>query len=118
MFEISALGPSTDPTAAPRAVAGAGEARALSFARVSAAPAPAAEGLGARFEAAVLTPLLTAILPSEDSMVWGGQAGKMWRGLFAEQLADATARSGGLGIAELIDAAVASRTQPQQGDEG
>ncbi len=76
------------------------------------------EGLGERFEASVLTPLVAAILPPEDSMVWGGAAGKLWRGLFAEELAAVTARSGGFGLASMIDEAVAARAAPKQGGEG
>ena len=55
----------------------------------------------------MLSPLITAILPPADSEVWGGSPGKLWRGLFAEQLAEATSKSGGIGIAAIIDGAVA-----------
>lgn len=86
----------------------------VAAARTEGQSAGAAEGVGERFEAAVLTPLMAAVLPPDDSIVWGGSAGKLWRGLFAEELAAATARSGGIGIASLIDRAIAART----GEEG
>ena len=67
--------------------------------------------LGGRFEAATLTNFLGALLPDDDSSVWGGASGKMWRGLFAEHLAEEVARSGGVGIAAMIDSAIAEKTQ-------
>ena len=70
--------------------------------------------VGKQFEAAMLTPLMAALLPPEDSAVWGGSAGKLWRSLFAEELAAATAQSGGVGIAAIVDEAIAQAT----GDEG
>ena len=67
----------------------------------------------------MLSPMIAAILPPEDSSVWGGNAGKLWRGLYADEIAAATAWAGGVGIAALIDAAVASRSEPTQGgDQG
>jgi len=128
MIEIASLAPlSESPPAGSVAPAAASQPSrvAETFATVfgGAAPSPTAAvqpeaGLGERFEAAVLTPLVTAILPPEDSSVWGGQAGKLWRGLFAEELSAATAASGGVGIADLIDDAVASRYQTAQEDRG
>lgn len=131
MIEIAPLTPLSDPAAAaspavtpPRSSVEPGAFRdALGNASPASASAPTstapgADRLGERFEAAVLTPLMAAILPPEDSSVWGGQAGKLWRGLFAEELAAATSASGGVGIGQLIDEAVASRYQPARGDEG
>ena len=66
----------------------------------------------------MLTPFVAAILPLDDSMIWGGPAGRIWRGLFAEQLAAATAKAGGFGIAPMIDAAIAARTESTTGGEG
>ena len=86
----------------------------VAAARTERGAAAQAAGVGERFEAAVLTPLMAAVLPPDDSIVWGGAAGKLWRGLFAEELAAATARSGGIGIAQLIDRAIAAQT----GDAG
>lgn len=127
MQELAPLPPLTDvPT----------EARATVSASVAMAPAAsdaadfgllidrlgarngAPGGIGQQFEASVLTPLVAAILPPEDSAIWGGQAGRNWRGLFAEQLAAATAQAGGFGIAPMIDAAIAARTASKTGGEG
>lgn len=124
MHEIAPLPALSDTPAAARAAAveaATAVSRAVPFAHVLdglGGTRPDGEGLGERFEASVLTPLVSAILPPEDSMVWGGAAGKLWRGLFAEELAAATARSGGVGLASMIDEAVAARAAPNQGGEG
>ena len=123
MQELSALPPLTDvPAEARAAVADAAAvARTDEFTRLYEGiglRSADTQGIGERFEASVLTPLVAAILPPEDSMIWGGPAGRMWRGLFAEQLAAATAQAGGLGIASTIDAAVASRAAANSGEEG
>lgn len=75
------------------------------------AAAPAS--VGEQFEAVTLTTFVSQMLPDGDSTVWGGSAGKMWRGLFAEHLAAEVARSGGIGIADVIDTMMVDRT----GDE-
>jgi len=104
MIELSAL-PSlaAGPTAASADAASG--LRTAGMARVAAGPT-----LGEKFEAAMLTPMIAAILPPDDSVVWGGGAGKMWRGLFAEEIAAATASAGSVGIAQIIDQAVAEQT--------
>lgn len=58
------------------------------------------------FEAAMLGPLVRQMLPSEDSSVWGGGAGKTWRSLYADEIANALAASGGVGIAAIIENAI------------
>lgn len=68
-----------------------------------AAQTVAAQTVGQKFEAAVLTPLVAQMLPSKDNPVWGGQSGAIWRSLYAERLAETLAQSGGAGIAPLID---------------
>lgn len=116
MTEIAPLTPLPDAAAMMRA---AGLARPLDRFAPAGVDAGRSAGVGERFEAAMLSPMIAAILPPEDSSVWGGNAGKLWRGLYADEIAAATARAGGVGIAALIDAAVASRSEPTQGgDQG
>ncbi|GAB5375499.1 MAG: hypothetical protein AcusKO_19610 [Acuticoccus sp.] len=116
MTEIAPLTPLPEAAAMMRA---AGLTRPLDRFAPSGANAGEGAGMGERFEAAMLSPMIAAILPPEDSAVWGGNAGKLWRGLYADEIAAATARAGGVGIAALIDAAVASRAQSTQGgDQG
>lgn len=87
----------THPAIAPRQSSHAGAAPAAGVAR--------------DFEAAMLGPMMEAMLPSEDAAVWGsGRGGHMWRSLFAQELAAEIARSGGVGIAELVEGFVAERT--------
>jgi len=77
---------------------------ALSLSAPKEAQAPALPaGLGERFEAAMLSPLVEAMLPPEGSAVWGGNEGETWRGFYARELAAAIARSGGIGIADILD---------------
>jgi hypothetical protein len=71
-------------------------------------PTTAAPGdLGERFEAAMLSPLVKAMLPPEDSAVWGGSGGSTWRSFYARELAAEIARSGGIGIADIVDRSAA-----------
>lgn len=69
-------------------------------------------GLGEAFEGATLSTFVAEILPPEDSEIWGGSAGRLWRGLFCEELAAHVARAGGFGIAEIVDRMIVDR----QGD--
>ncbi|MBJ3778657.1 rod-binding protein [Acuticoccus mangrovi] len=78
--------------------------------RLAAVRAGEGAGVGQEFEAATLTTFLASMLPSDDSPVWGGSAGRLWRGLFAEHLAAEVARSGGIGIADVVDRMIADRT--------
>lgn len=107
MIELSSL----SPLAAGSITAPAAAADAVSL--YSSRPSRVTPGqtLGEKFEAAMLTPMITAILPPDDSVVWGGSAGKLWRGLFAEEIATATASGGGIGVAEMIDRAIAQKTE-------
>ncbi|MCF3932494.1 rod-binding protein [Acuticoccus sp. M5D2P5] len=61
------------------------------------------ESLGRKFEAAMLTPFMASMLPDADNPVWGGSAGAMWRGLFAEHVAASVAETGEIGVAQIID---------------
>lgn len=70
------------------------------------ARAETTRNVGKEFEAVTLTTFVQHILPSEDSIVWGGEAGRLWRGVFAEHLAAEVARGGGIGIADLINSSL------------
>lgn len=130
MTEIAAISLPASPmdTDAANTVPGVARARGIGrYGPPAVAVAAAAAGLGERFEAAVLSPLIAAILPPEDSSVWGGSGGKLWRGFYADEIGNAMAHAGGVGIADMIDAAVASRAAPAEaapttdnakGDEG
>jgi hypothetical protein len=76
---------------------------------------------GETFEATVLVPLIAAMLPPEDAEIWGGTGGALWRGVFADALATDVARSGGIGIAPLVDRMIArgrAVTHPPSTKEG
>ncbi len=56
-----------------------------------------------KFEAMVLQSFVKSMLPSDSEAVFGkGVSGEMWRGMMAEQLGDALAKGGGIGIAETL----------------
>ncbi|MBP1178187.1 rod-binding protein [Methylobacterium sp. PvR107] len=76
-------------------------------------PAPRAKGSPAQqFEAFVLQTFVESMLPQEASAVFGkGNAGSIWKSMLAEQLGAQLAKSGGIGIARMIDAA-----HPETGD--
>jgi Rod binding domain-containing protein len=94
------------PVAAPARIT----APAASFAAsLDAVRAEKTQTIGQEFEASALTPFLSALLPQDGQQVWGGSAGAMWRGLFAERLAADLAANGGVGIAALVDRSVAAR---------
>lgn len=103
---------SSAPVPAPQTPPSGGAAQAGFEAALSAlgAPRPADNlSVGQKFEAATLTSFVDQLLPSEDEAIWGGSSGRMWRGLFAEHLAQEVARGGGVGIAEMIDRTLANR---------
>ncbi|GJE11674.1 rod-binding protein [Methylobacterium longum] len=70
-------------------------------------PAPRAKGTPAQqFEAFVLQTFVESMLPHGAAAVFGkGNAGSIWRSMLAEQLGAQLAKSGGIGIARMIDAA-------------
>ncbi|MEO1105040.1 MAG: rod-binding protein [Pseudomonadota bacterium] len=113
MSEVTALSSATAPTPATgRQETRAAVAAALSRFHASQTEAGAAAKAGdvaTRFEAAFLAPLVTQILPPADSSVWGGGPGKLWRGLFAEEVASAIAQAGGVGIAPIIEKAMTAK---------
>lgn len=56
-----------------------------------------------RFEAMVMQSFIESMLPSEAGSVYGeGLAGDMWKSMMAEQMADALAGRGGIGIADRL----------------
>ncbi len=56
-----------------------------------------------KFEAMVLENLVKSMLPSQSEEIFGkGVAGDMWKGMMAEQLGDAIAKGGGIGIADAL----------------
>jgi len=73
-------------------------------------PAASATALGRDFEAAMLAPLVEAMLPPEGGAAWG-EGGAIWRGLFAAELAGEIARAGGVGLASTVDGLVAGRRE-------
>ena len=56
-----------------------------------------------QFEAFVLQSFIESMLPDGAEHVFGkGTAGEMWRGMMADQLGEALAKGGGIGIAESL----------------
>ena len=58
-----------------------------------------------RFEAFVLQTVVQSMLPKGDSALFGaGTAGEIWKSMLAEGIGAQLARSGGVGIAEMLSA--------------
>ncbi|RWX77033.1 rod-binding protein [Neorhizobium lilium] len=56
-----------------------------------------------KFEASVASTFIQNMLPSDSEEVYGkGAAGNFWKGMMAEQIADAVSKQGGFGIAEKL----------------
>ena len=56
-----------------------------------------------KFEAMVLQQFIQSMLPKDAGAVYGnGMAGDMWQSLLSQQLGDAVAERGGIGIADSI----------------
>jgi peptidoglycan hydrolase FlgJ len=71
-------------------------------------PARAAE----QFEAFVLQTFVQSMLPRESAAVFGsGTAGEIWRSMLAEQLGTQLARTGGIGIAAMLDASLSAQSE-------
>lgn len=78
-------------TGAPSGVEGSGKSRIT--------PTAAQD-----FEAFVLQSFVEAMLPRESDSVFGeGTSGALWKSMLAEQVARELARSGGIGIARMIE---------------
>lgn len=73
------------------------------------------QSIGAKFEAAILSSLIENMFSSNlESSFGSGVAGSSFKSLFAEQIANQIARSGGLGVATLVD----KHKQLQQSQDG
>lgn len=56
-----------------------------------------------QFEASVLRTFVQSMLPEDSENVYGkGSAGEIWKGMMAEQFANAISEAGGAGIAEQV----------------
>ena len=54
-----------------------------------------------KFEAMVLHQFVQHMLPSDTSVIFGeGMSGDVWKGMMAQQIGDAIAKGGGIGIAD------------------
>ncbi|WP_068316677.1 rod-binding protein [Polycladidibacter hongkongensis] len=59
--------------------------------------------LGEKLEAAIMQTFVQSMLPkSLETVYGGGTAGEMWKSMMAEQLAGQLAKSGSLGLAEVL----------------
>lgn len=57
-----------------------------------------------KFEAFVLQTFIETMLPKDSDSVFGtGTSGDIWRSMLAEHIANEAARTGGIGIAQVID---------------
>lgn len=65
-----------------------------------------------KFEATVLSSFIQNMLPSDSEEVYGkGAAGDFWKSMMAEQMANAVADRGGIGIAEQLFARQIEKTR-------
>jgi len=56
-----------------------------------------------KFETMVLQNFVKSMMPEESEEIYGkGTAGEMWRGMMADQLGEALAKGGGIGLAESL----------------
>lgn len=59
--------------------------------------------LGEKLEATILQSFVKSMLPKELETVYGGgMAGSMWQGLMAEQMANQLAKSGAVGLSDML----------------
>lgn len=59
-----------------------------------------------KFEGQVLQQFVEAMLPDKSETVYGkGNAGGIWKSMLAEQIGQQIAKSGGIGIARMLEAA-------------
>lgn len=65
-----------------------------------------------KFEAVILEQFVKDMLPQEASAVFGeGTAGDIWKGMMAQQIGDAVAKGGGIGIAQQLQTRSESNSQ-------
>ncbi len=77
----------------------------------SPSPSPSPRSAGAAFEAAMLSALVEDMFSNKSNSAFGaGVAGSSFKSLFAEHIANQIVRSGGLGLAEIIDKFKGSRS--------
>jgi len=70
-----------------------------------------------KFESMVLQNFVKSMMPAESEELYGkGTAGEMWRGMMADQLGDAIAKGGGIGIAESLAKKSGITTNPRDKD--
>ncbi|QRI63700.1 rod-binding protein [Shinella sp. PSBB067] len=110
------------------AEAGAGFQAAVGILNRDTAATHAAEGVKAvgakaipehlrKFESMVLQNFVKSMMPAESEEVYGkGTAGEIWRGMMADQLGEALAKGGGIGIAESLAAKSGVTKRPQEND--
>jgi flagellar protein FlgJ len=55
-----------------------------------------------KFEAMVLQNFVKSMLPENEEVYGKGTAGEIWKGMMADQIGDALAKGGGVGIAESL----------------
>lgn len=56
-----------------------------------------------KFEASILSTFFKDMMPKDSEAVYGkGTAGDFWKGMMAEQMADAVSKHGGIGIAQQV----------------
>jgi flagellar protein FlgJ len=77
-----------------------------------AAPAHDKKDVYVQFEALLLKNMVEAMMPEDAEAVFGsGTAGKMWKSMLAEKIAEEIARSGSIGIAKQVAAGEAAETK-------
>ncbi len=70
-----------------------------------------------KFESMVLQNFVKSMMPTESEELYGkGTAGEMWRGMMADQLGEALAKGGGIGIAESLAGKSGITTNPKDKD--
>ncbi|WP_411033976.1 rod-binding protein [Shinella sp. BYT-45] len=110
------------------AEAGAGFQAAVGILNRDTAATQAAEGIKAaggksvpehlrKFESMVLQNFVKSMMPTESEEIYGkGTAGEMWRSMMADQLGEALAKGGGIGIAESLAGKSGITTDPKEKD--
>jgi hypothetical protein len=69
-----------------------------------------------QFEAVVLRSFVESMMPPKSEAVFGrGTAGQIWKGLLADEIGSAMARSGGLGIAKQVASVHGAKTAAADG---
>jgi Rod binding domain-containing protein len=70
-----------------------------------------------KFESMVLQNFVKSMMPTESEELYGkGTAGEMWRGMMADQLGEALAKGGGIGIAASLAGKSGITVNPKDND--